>query len=962
MSKLEMALLGQPQFKLNGRSITHELPNKSQALLAYLAVTRQAHSREALVGLLWGEMSEENARRNLRVALTRLRDRFGDYLVIQRRTLAFNLESAYQLDVDLFEAGLRQTEPTAEQLQTAVSLYHGPFLADLALRDTPAFEEWVRPYQERLRQLAMDALYRLAVHCTQQKQYTKGIDHLSRLLILEPWLEEAHRQLMRLLVLSGQRSAALAQYDLCCNVLAEELGVSPAEATTALFQQILREEIGEDLAATAVLPTIESAARWSPPFQAPAPVRHFVGRGALQAQIIAQLKAAGAPAIHALVGMGGIGKTALAAQIAHIAQAQFADGVLWANAATSEPMAILESWAQLYGYDFSQVADLETLAAAFRGILTNKRILIVLDDVSSVSRIRPLLPGSETAAVLLTTRDQDLAHALNAQLWPLQPLLPENGRLLLTQILGQARIEAEPEAAAEICALLHNLPLAVEIMAQRLKSRPRRRLADIATRLRDETRRLSELAISDREVRASFALSYASLDADLRRTFALMGLFGGRPFTAAALAAVAEQDRYTVEDRIFALAALSLAQEEEDARYSQHPLLADFAREALGEGVAENGRLAAYYLNFAHQHRRDYSVLRPEWGSIMAAMHTVHRQQQWPLVIDFAGVLSDAWFTRGRYSEARQGYALAVEAAAQIAAGDRQAYFLHQWGRACAEQKSYQSAEEKLRQSHQCYQEMADVRGLAGTETSLARLAFEQGDLDRARQYLATSRRRYESLDDTPGLAEVGHMEARAHFFQGNYVESAGLGQQTLALWEAIDEPYGSMRTLNLLAAAAIEQNSLDEAEIFGQRSLALSETLQAKGEQAMALDVLAHIYRLRKEYGAAQTAVEKSLALLETIGDLGSQASALYQLSRIHLENGQYERAVQLGEQSLALCRTLRYRLLEIYSLTYLGDAHHCLDQVAEARHKWEEALAIARALNHPKAVRDTERRLAKN
>lgn len=960
MHKLEMVLLGQPQFKLNSRSITNDIPSKSQALLAYLAVTRQAHSREALVGLLWGEMSEENARRNLRVALTRLRHHFDDFLVIQRRALAFNLESHYQLDVDFFEACLRQPEPTAEQLQTAVSLYRGPFLTDLSLRDAPAFEEWVRPYQERLRQLAMDALYRLAVHCTQQRQYTRGIDHLMRLLILEPWLEEAHRQLMRLLALSGQRSAALAQYDLCCQVLSEELGVAPAEATSALYQQILREEISEDLAATAVLPPIEIAAKWSPPFQAPALVRHFVGREALQAEVVAGLKADDAPTVHALVGMGGIGKTALATQIAHAAQSQFADGVLWANAATSEPMAILESWAQLYGYDFTQAPDLETLAAAFRGILAGKRVLIVLDDVAGVSRIRPLLPGSDTVSVLLTTRDQDLAHALNARLWPLQPLLPENGRFLLTQILGQGRIEAEPEAAEEICALLHNLPLAVEIMAQRLKSRPRRRLADIVTRLRDETQRLSELAISDREVRASFALSYASLDADLRRTFALMGLFGGRPFTAAALAAVAGEDRYTVEDRVFALSALSLAQEEEEGRYSQHPLLADFAREVLGEGAAENGRLAAYYLDFARQYQRDYSALRPEWGNIMAAMHAAHRHHHWPIVIDFAEALHDAWFTRGRYAEARQGYALAVEAAAAQKASARQSHFLHQWGRACAEQKLYDCAREKLRQSHRCYQELADVRGQAGTEASLARLALEQGDADAARQHLATSRRLYEIKNDELGLAEVGHMEARAYFFQGNYVEAVRLGQQALALWEAVDEPYGLMRTLNLLAATAIEQNSPDVAETYGQRSLALAERLQAKGEQAMALDVMGHIYRLRREYGQAQTAVEKSLSLLETIGDVGSQASALYQLSRIHLENGRYERAIQLGQQSVGLCRTLRYRLLEIYSLIYLGDAHHCLGQIAEAHAQWKEALALARALHHPKAMHDTERRLA--
>ena len=145
MKKLELAFLGQPDFKLEGESINDLVLRKGLALVAYLAVTKQAHSREALAGLLWGEMTEEKARRNLRVALTKLRPFFNDFLIIQRRTLAFDVDSNYWLDVDIFERNLNQPNPTVAQLQTAVDLYHGPFLADLPLRDAPLFEEWIRP-------------------------------------------------------------------------------------------------------------------------------------------------------------------------------------------------------------------------------------------------------------------------------------------------------------------------------------------------------------------------------------------------------------------------------------------------------------------------------------------------------------------------------------------------------------------------------------------------------------------------------------------------------------------------------------------------------------------------------------------------------------------------------------------------------------------------------------------------
>jgi DNA-binding SARP family transcriptional activator len=959
IASLQVALLGQPEFKLNGRIITNDLARKGQALIAYLAVTRQAHSREALAGLLWGEMNEESARRNLRVTLTKLRPFFDDNLVIQRRTLAFNRESNYWLDVDVFESHLQGNEQSLAQLQTAVNLYRGALLDDLPLTAAPGFEEWLQPYQERLRQMAMDALYRLAVHYTQRRQYAAGIDYLGRLLTLEPWMEEAHRQLMLLLTLSGQRSAALAQYELCRDMLDEELGVTPSQPTVDLYRRILHEEIEEEQEASLLLQAAELTVKWSPPFQAPALSHHFVGRAALCQAVAEVLTTAQKPTIQALVGMGGMGKTATAVQIAHAVQDRFEDGVLWANAATGDPMAILESWAQVYGHDFDQIGDLSAMAAAFRGVLTGKRVLMILDDVTSMARIRPLLPSSSTVQVLMTTRDHDLAHALDARIWPLRPLSLVNGRLLLTQILGQERIEAEAAAANRICTLLDNLPLAVEIVGQRLKSRSRRRLADVADRLSDETRRLSELKISDREVRASFALSYDSLDADLRHIFALMGLFGGRSFSAAALTAAANQDRYEVEDRIFALIALSLAQEEGETRYSQHPLLADFAREKLGEAPEENGRLVHYYLAFVRQCQQDYDSLRPEWDNIMGAMQTAYAHQLWPAVINFADALRDAWFTRGRYTEARQGYALATEAAVQMSDSLKQAFFLYQWGLACAEQRDDAAAHDKLRQSHRQYQEMGDARGLASTETSLARLALEQGDFGKAQEHLKNSRRLRETLHDTKGTAEVYHMEARLHYFQGDYTQAAALAEQALALWDAIEDLRSTARTLNLLAATAIEQQSPDLAEQYGQRSLALSESLQAKGEQAMALDVLAHVYRLQQNFAQAQSMVERSLTLLETIGDLGSQANALYHLSRIHLEIGKYKVAIQLGQQSLQLCQTLRYRLLETYVLNHLGDAYRQLNRVDKAQALWREALGIARSLHHPKAIRDTERRL---
>ncbi|MCP4428341.1 MAG: hypothetical protein GY803_27960 [Chloroflexi bacterium] len=735
------------------------------------------------------------------------------------------------------------------------------------------------------------------------------------------------------------------------------MGVEPAAATTELYEKILAGDVEEDLATTAVSPA-PPPIPWSPPFQAPAPIRHFVGRSAPLQAITAQLQTSKtpsetpskSPAIQSLVGMGGIGKSALAVQIAHAARAHFSDGVLWASVAASEPMAILESWAQSYGYDFDRIADLESMAAAFRGALADKSVLMVLDDVTGAARIRPLLPSGEGCKVLLTTRDQDLARALNAQVWLIEELSPANGRLLLTQILAPKRVDAESEAAAEICALLQNLPLAVEITAQRLKSRPRRKLADMARRLRDEKQRLSLLKISDHEVRASFAVSWETLDGDLQRAFALLGLFGGRPFTAVALAHIAGLDRYLTEDRLFALAALSLLAEDKEIYYRQHPLLADFAREKLGDDVGEvYGRYAQYYLQFAQENQRNYDALRPEWDNIMAAMQCAYEHQFWPLVIGLADALRDAWFTRARYSQARQGYQLAHEAALALEDNAARAQCLLDWGQACIEQNSYDEAEELLTASLDLFQTLEIPEGIADAQYHLARIALEKNDYDRAEQLLADSQQIKKQLNDDVGVASTIYRQARVAYRRGAYDQAEQLGQMALAAQEKANDKFSSLPTLRLLTSIAIAQQNYETSQQRCERALTISQELQDQGELAAVLYRLSVVSRRLGELTLAEKYARESLPLFQQMGDRKAQGLTYYMLSIIKEDTNQFQDALQLGMKSVDLLQETGalFDLVRIW--LHLGDLYLHLKRPQQAQDVWRKALTLAETQNHP-------------
>ena len=253
-----MTVLGSVQIAQGETPVTGFVSAKVQALLVYLAVTGRPHTREALAGLLWGDMPHRAARVNLRQAIANLRRLVGSHLIISRQMVALNQESPYWLDAKVFSQGVHKalshctnggveknghSLPTAQAISSlteAVELYQGEFLEGFLVRNAPAFEEWALLQRERFHGLALQGLHTLSTYYAGQGEAgcPAGIRYARRLLRLEPWREEAHRQLMELLARSGQRGAALAQYKQCCQTLAAEFGIQPMAETTALFERI----------------------------------------------------------------------------------------------------------------------------------------------------------------------------------------------------------------------------------------------------------------------------------------------------------------------------------------------------------------------------------------------------------------------------------------------------------------------------------------------------------------------------------------------------------------------------------------------------------------------------------------------------------------------------------------------------------------------------------------------------
>jgi adenylate cyclase len=235
---LEISTLGGLSIHCGDQPVTGFDSRKVEALLVYVACSGRPQSRDVLADLLWDDLPQPRALGNLRVVLHSLRKQLDPYVTVTRDAVALNPEAAIWLDVAEFEEKLSEG-----RIEEAVALYHGDFLQGFYVRGARRFEDWAIVECEQLRQLALDALGELVTRHLETGTYRDGIVHARRLVQLDPYLEDAHRQLMRLLAFGGQRGAALAQYETCRRILKEELGVEPAAETTALYEQIQAGEL-----------------------------------------------------------------------------------------------------------------------------------------------------------------------------------------------------------------------------------------------------------------------------------------------------------------------------------------------------------------------------------------------------------------------------------------------------------------------------------------------------------------------------------------------------------------------------------------------------------------------------------------------------------------------------------------------------------------------------------------------
>lgn len=317
---------------------------------------------------------------------------------------------------------------------------------------------------------------------------------------------------------------------------------------------------------------------------------HWVERAALVAQVSGALQAG---AVVALCGMGGAGKSALAARIAAVLRERFTDGCFWIDVAAEDADEALLRMALAFGHDISLLKSREARSRIVRSLLAGRAVLVVLDDAWSADSLDAFLPLPLPCAALLTTRNDAIAADVAGEVVQVEALSATEATELLAAVSGCAA--GEP-VLGRVAAALGGLPLAIELagkLARQQARRPGFSWSAFADRLEQGERRLS-LGLAGASVRAAFEETWSkALGEDARRAFSLLGIFPPGPISTAEVAAAWGADEAQALVWLNELIDLSLLRLDGPVTLGLHPLLADYAAELAG-GLAPDARRLAH--------------------------------------------------------------------------------------------------------------------------------------------------------------------------------------------------------------------------------------------------------------------------------------------------------------------------------------------------------------------------------
>jgi DNA-binding SARP family transcriptional activator/tetratricopeptide (TPR) repeat protein len=876
--------------RLNGR--------KARAVLATLMLhANRPVLTDRLVAMLWGEFPPVTAVAQVHKYVSQLRSEIGQDCITRSGTGYSLRVDPSQVDLLQFDEAVaagrtalaeQRTADALHNFYAALALWRGDPLADvtdeLLCAEGPALEE--RRITTLLDRIDTELLL---------GRHADIVGELRVLVAEHPLREKLRERLMLALYRSGRVAEALSVFETGRHLLAEEFGLDPGPGLRRMHEAILAADPSLEVARSSGAPA-------RPPLslaQLPPSIADFTGRAAELARIEAILSSAGghAPELIAISGKGGVGKTTLAVHAARRSCEAYPDGQLYARlrgpkGLPLEPLEVLKQFLRSMGGDPALPDGLDECAQLFRARSAARRMLVVLDDASTEAQVRPLLPGSPTCTVLVTSRPR-LTGLEGAHHVELDVFDTEESIELLARIIGPRGDAEHRLSLLEIVRLCGRLPLAVRIAAARFAQHRRGDLASFVRRLTDERRRLDVLVAGDLQVRASMAIGYEGLAVRSRRAFCMLSLIDAPDFAAWVLAPLLGATLYEAEDLIEDLVNAQLldivgCDATGQTRYRYHDLVRLYARERAEEEYDEAGRSAAVvrvlgaWLTLASEaDGRLHGTASRGWSPRLLSDPPYYDRFD---AEDIEDILASPllWF-----EAERPALTVAVEQA--VAAG----YSSLAWALADS-MTDFLELRNLVEEWQSCHslarQACADGGDRAGSAVMLLRLArthLINKEPDTAFDLAETAVETLEGMGVAALHAEAYVARAAALRALGEHDRALAAVEQAVTIARASSNRVAEAKAAHELGTIHYEREEWEAARVSFLESARIGHELGHLRHEALSLRYAAVVLRNCDQPARAREAAEAALAAFRELGDRPYEAFGRLTLSLILLQLG---------------------------------------------------------------------------
>lgn len=950
MLPLKLYTLGGLSILRGDQFVSGFVSRKVEALLVYLAYERREHQREWLATLLWDDLPRDSALGNLRTALSNLSRQLDEYLLISRQKVMMNPDADCWIDsLALLEtikaSGGGLNASSAHQLSSTLRLYKGEFLAGFHLRGGDNFETWRMTEAEHLQADVLGAFQRLVQYALDHSQYQTGIDYAREMLAIDPLSEVAHRSLILLLARSGQRNAALAQYNTCVRLLHDELGVEPEPETLDLFARLQSElSISEPEPRTLV--------------HLPTPSTPFINRPTELQQVVERLRQPGCRLL-TIVGAGGMGKTRLALQAASDVAEDFRDGVFFVSFAQVQQGQFLPvEIARTIGFTPQSIQDPMAELIAY---LTDREMLLVLDNFEEFAdhadQLSALLSRAPSVRLLITSRvwlnlPEEWGLIIDGMSYPSHPT-PDASGFESIQLFASCAQRVSPsfsltrdlDAAVTICRKVEGMPLSIELAAAWLRVIPVTEIAEqislkfLGTSGRSKSAR-------HRSAEAVFETSWKMLTTAEANALMKLSVFRG---------AFDRQSAHTIAGAdlpiLASLLEKSLIRRADGAYYTMHELLRQYAFEQLtacGEADEAQTDHLTYFVDLTsdpdshihgEQQTRWLERLEREHDNLCTAI-TWSLEKNTPetreLGLRLAASIWEFWLMRGHITEGRQWLELLLDAT-QGTISEARGAATQGAGYLAWIQGESDRAEALHREGLSIRQAIGDKAGMGGSLSNLGVIAWSRGDFTAARDFYEQALAVRREANYPIGLASVLSNLSLLMQDQSEYAEAITFAEQAWSIFKELDDLQGMVHVLYNIGAMHYDRGDLHQARQIQDEALVLARQL---GDKRVVGGLLLNLGMTLIGLGdrdAAHSHLQESLSLMTQVGDKQHIALVKRGLAQLALVEGHLDEATALIDDSLSILRQPKGDV-------YLGQALVTKGEILRAQGNLSGAVALLR------------------